>query len=118
MHATHDWRRLFVTHRAQFGRQISPVLFGHGLADQARNPYIGLTAKAWYLPVTHAWMTESLATRYALADEWLAASLPGELTSPRQLLPLPVLGVPGWWDANRDPAFYDNTSYFRPARSR
>ncbi|MEL7450550.1 MAG: DUF3025 domain-containing protein [Pseudomonadota bacterium] len=104
MHTAHDWRRLFVTHRADFGRTIRPVVFGHGLADQARSPYVGLTAKAWYLPVGDAWMAQSLATRYAQVDERLAFSLPGTLTSPRQLLPLPVLGVPGWWDANRDPA--------------
>ena len=31
--------------------------------------------------------------------------------------PLPVLGVPGWWPANQDPAFYDDATVFRPPRS-
>jgi hypothetical protein len=26
---------------------------------------------------------------------------------------LPVLGVPGWWTANEDAAFYADTSVFR-----
>jgi hypothetical protein len=26
---------------------------------------------------------------------------------------LPVLGVPGWWRANQDPAFYADASVFR-----
>ena len=32
------------------------------------------------------------------------------------LLPLPVLGVPGWCDANGDPAYYEDVAVFRPAR--
>ena len=34
----------------------------------------------------------------------------------RELSPLPVLGVPGWWDGNEQEEFYDNTGYFRPGR--
>ena len=30
-----------------------------------------------------------------------------------RLCPLPLLGVPGWWPANADPAFYDDASVFR-----
>ncbi|HMM24565.1 MAG TPA: DUF3025 domain-containing protein [Pseudoxanthomonas mexicana] len=30
------------------------------------------------------------------------------------LTPLPVLGVPGWWDGNADPAFYADAAVFRP----
>jgi hypothetical protein len=26
-----------------------------------------------------------------------------------------VLGVPGWWPANQDPAFYRDAAVFRPA---
>ena len=29
-------------------------------------------------------------------------------------LPLPVLGLPGWWPANDDPNFYDDRAVFRP----
>ena len=52
-------------------------------------------------------------------DKMLAARLAGDddfAASPRELLPLPLLGIPGWWDANHDAAFYDNTAYFRPTR--
>ena len=34
----------------------------------------------------------------------------------RALLPLPVLGIPRWWVANEDPAFYDDAFVFRAAR--
>jgi hypothetical protein len=32
------------------------------------------------------------------------------------LCALPVLGVPGWWSGNEDPAFYEDASVFRPNR--
>ena len=39
-----------------------------------------------------------------------------QLTIPKDLTPLPMLGVPGWWAENTNPAFYTNTDYFRPKR--
>ncbi len=42
-----------------------------------------------------------------------AAHLPGMAAS---MTALPVLGVPGWWPANEDEAFYDDASVFRPPR--
>ncbi|MFG5409680.1 DUF3025 domain-containing protein [Piscinibacter sakaiensis] len=38
--------------------------------------------------------------------------------APPRHRPLPVLGVPGWWPANADPAFYDDPAVFRPAPAR
>ena len=31
-------------------------------------------------------------------------------------LPLPVLGIPGWWPENEKEDFYDDAAVFRPAR--
>jgi hypothetical protein len=31
-------------------------------------------------------------------------------------MPLPVLGVPGWWSANDAADFYDDAEVFRPLR--
>ena len=36
--------------------------------------------------------------------------------SGRSLSPLPILGIPGWWNGNEDPRFYENKSYFRKKR--
>ena len=49
-------------------------------------------------------------------DAWLAQDLTAEKLSCKPFSPLPVLGVPGWWDANQDPAFYEDTRVFRPRR--
>jgi hypothetical protein len=39
------------------------------------------------------------------------------LSHGRELSPLPVLGVPGWWGGNEQENFYENTDYFRPGRN-
>lgn len=49
-------------------------------------------------------------------DAALAARLSAERLASKPFTPLPVLGVPGWWPANADPAFYADAGVFRPAR--
>jgi len=105
----HDWHALFVGCRGAWGAEVRPVVFGHALLEKLSAPYKAITAHA--LPVP-------LAAEASLAevDARVAAALDPALT-PRQLLPLPVLGIPGWAD-NDDQAFYDDPAVFRPARRR
>ena len=42
--------------------------------------------------------------------------LMSDTARPRELSPLPVLGIPGWWPDNERADFYDNTDYFRSGR--
>jgi hypothetical protein len=46
----------------------------------------------------------------------MAADLTAEKLAGKPFAHLPVLGVPGWCAANEDPAFYLDTSVFRPLR--
>ena len=46
----------------------------------------------------------------ALAEVWMS----DEIRCPADLFPLPVLGIPGWWPANADAAFYQDARVFRP----
>ena len=39
--------------------------------------------------------------------------LTSQVLAAKPHLPLPVLGVPGWWDANEAPGFYDDNAVFR-----
>lgn len=97
-----DWHTLFVTQRAQW-RSADLVLFGHALVEKLLQPRKAITA--------HVWLVD------AVSDDALAASLTCERLLARTLLPLPVLGVPGWWSANESPGFYDDGNVFRPPRS-
>jgi hypothetical protein len=114
LHRAHDWHSLFIEHRRQWSASIRPYVIGHGLYQQCLMPHIGLTAKAWYVQVDSEWFDAPLHRQYAEVDR-VASHRLDSLDTPKSLLPLPVLGVPGWYSSNRDPAFYRNSEYFRPA---
>jgi len=105
--AAHDWRRLFVVQRRAWQSDVRAIVFGHALMEKLTAPYRGITAHALHV-------RSSPDTPLAAIDAAVAAALDDGL-SPGRLLPLPVLGIPGWAD-NEDAAYYDDTSVFRPAR--
>ena len=93
--AERNWQTLFITHRALW-RKMRFEVFGHALLEQlAIAPRKALTA--------HVVLGDPLAWP---ADEW----------AKKPFLPLPVLGIPGWWPANEDPAFYADATVFRALR--
>jgi hypothetical protein len=96
-----NWKTLFVDARAEW-RSSRLTIFGHALLEKLMQPRKAITA--------HVWVFEDLT------DDALASSLTPERLSAKDFLPLPVLGVPGWWPANEKPAFYDDAEVFRPAR--
>jgi len=96
-----DWTSLFVEHRTQW-QSARVVVFGHALLEKLMQPRKAITA--------HVWLVDELS------DEALAASLDPKRLAAKDFLPLPVLGVPGWWAANEDPGFYDDVDVFRPPR--
>ncbi|MEO8278202.1 MAG: DUF3025 domain-containing protein [Ideonella sp.] len=98
-----DWHALFVTHRASWA-EARIWLFGHALLEKLVKPRKAITAHAWLVPADLA------------ADQlqpWLAEHLNVLRLASRAHHPLPVLGVPGWWSANRSPAFYADAEVFR-----
>jgi len=109
------WRELFIDRRADVSRSMRFLVFGHGLLDKARAPFVGLTAHALVLDVHPSLFEQPVASLAASLDGSLARAV-DTMASPRELAPLPVLGIPGWWPANETPAFYDDTRYFRPGR--
>jgi Protein of unknown function (DUF3025) len=91
--AARDWTALFLTHRALWAGHRFEV-FGHALLEQLETaPRKGLTA--------FVLLADPLGLN---AGEWAA----------KPFHPLPVLGIPGWWPANEDPAFYADAQVFRP----
>ncbi|WP_293761698.1 DUF3025 domain-containing protein [uncultured Aquitalea sp.] len=113
-----QWHTLFLRHRADWGRRIQPFALGHALWEVGLAPHIGWCGKALALAVEDSFFALDAGARLAELDRRLATLLDDDawLASPRELWPLPLLGIPGWWPDNEDPAFYDNTDYFRPTR--
>ncbi len=102
-----DWQRLFQDLRPLW-QQARLVLFGHALLEKLVTPRKPITAHVYRAPA-------ELPTLQAL-DAWLAADFSAERLAAKPFAHLPVLGVPGWWAGNEDPAFYADTAVFRPPR--
>ncbi len=103
-----DWAFLFDAQRACWGRDWVPFAFGHALIEKLLAPYKRLTAVVVCLPPAGA--TAAAADRSV--SQWIRQAP----LSPPLLSHLPVLGIPGWWPDNEDPAFYEDTAVFRAHR--
>jgi hypothetical protein len=93
-----DWPTLFVARREMWAH-ARITLFGHALLEKLTQPRKAITAHVWVLPES--------------ADVSMPDLLTPERLAARPFLPLPVAGVPGWWPANDDAAFYADTEVFR-----
>jgi hypothetical protein len=102
------WRRLFVELRPLWA-QARLWIFGHALLEQLAMPRKGLTA--------HVWRADAALDSGAAADAWLAAQCTPQALATKPFTPLPVLGVPGWWPANENFSFYDDSLVFRPRKT-
>jgi hypothetical protein len=88
--------------RAQWS-SVQLLIFGHALLEKLLQPRKSITAHVWVVDELH--------------DAAIAASLTVPRLNSRTFMALPVLGVPGWWSANDDPAFYEDAAVFRPQAS-
>ena len=106
--AARDWHSLFVTQRALWA-EARLLVFGHALLEKLTAPRKAVTAHV-LLPPPRA---EGLSV---LDDRALARSLDADYLVQKPFVPLPVLGVPGWWPENESPDFYTDAKVFRPRR--
>ncbi len=120
-----EWHDAFVGHRGCWQGQsdapsVAAMMFGHANYEMATRPFIGLTGKMLALEVPDEFFSQSLRQRIDFIDTTLSEQIAnqGILFDQQQLTPLPLLGVPGWYAANAQPEFYQNTGYFRPKRAR
>ena len=105
----HDWQRLFLDLRPLWA-EARLLLFGHALLEKLVTPYKSITAHVYRSPVPPGCEPDGW-------DAWLASQLTAAGLASKPFTPLPVLGVPGWWAGNENPAFYADTAVFRAARS-
>lgn len=115
-----SWKELFWQRRGDVETSFECLMFGHALYEKALVPYVGMTANCILLACEPSFHGLSWPQKWAWVDAQLV-SLFGQgeiLTSPRNLQPFPLLGMPGWDEANARAEYYDNTRYFRPGRRR
>ena len=99
-----QWQRLFVELRPLW-RQARLVLFGHALLEKLTNPRKSITAHVYRAPAPEGSLDG--------LDHWAAGALRQADLTAKIFLPLPVLGVPGWWAQNEVLSFYDDPLVFR-----
>lgn len=116
--AERRWRELFWERRADVVASMRFLVFGHGLYDSLRAPFLGLCGKVVVVDVEPALLVQPAAARLEAIDALVAARVrdPAGFRSPRELLPLPVLGIPGATPANECAAYYEDERQFRPVR--
>ncbi|NQW94129.1 MAG: DUF3025 domain-containing protein [Polaromonas sp.] len=100
-----DWQRLFIDLRPMW-MDAQLVLFGHALLEKLVSPRKPITA--------HIYRAQPATDSIAKLDAWIAADLSAAKLASKPFLPLPVLGVPGWWAENEKLSFYEDILVFRP----
>ena len=102
--------------------QAAVYIFGHALLEQLIQPRKPLCAHSVVIEVSPSFFALSLAERIHYLDDKLAHYMDELLSTnhvtPRQLAPLPILGVPHFWAENTDARFYEDTHVFRNGRQR
>jgi hypothetical protein len=113
-----QWKELFWQRREQMHTNMGFYIFGHGLYEKALQPYVGMTGQGLSVRVEQEFFNWDLADRLAHLDKCVADYLnrPEHCKTTAELHPVPLLGVPGWTEANEQAAYYDNTTYFRAGR--
>ena len=103
-----DWKKLFGELRYEW-QSAHIVIFGHALLEKLVAPYKSITAHVFRIP------SDVDAKDEQALDDWLSNNLQPEYLATKPYLPLPVLGIPGWWPENEDLSFYSDTQVFRVA---
>ncbi|HEX7560309.1 MAG TPA: DUF3025 domain-containing protein [Usitatibacter sp.] len=109
------WKDLFWRRRSEVEASMGFFAFGHGLYEQALEPYLGMVAKTVFIDAPRSFFSLPRDARLARADELVAAhfSERARFPSPRSMAPMPVLGIPGWHPGTALESFYDDAQHFR-----
>jgi len=81
-------------------------LFGHALLEKLVTPRKPITA--------HVYLARPATESIASLDLWIAGDISAQKLASKPFVPLPVLGVPGWWAENEKLSFYEDLLVFRP----
>jgi hypothetical protein len=114
----HQWRSVFLEQRSAFSQHVEPWLFGHALMEKLVTPYKSITAHAWVVMAPDDFFAMPHHARRDRLDLQVANELAQRALndlSTKSFMPLPVLGIPGWWQS-QDRQFYDDATVFRPKR--
>ena len=96
------WRELFWENRERASAALRVLVIGHAVMEKALEPWPGIACKTIFVPAG--------SDADAAAYSWLGALQPG--ATPRDMSPLPIYGLPGWYPG-QSAEFYGDARYFR-----
>jgi len=102
------WKEMFWHRRTELAKTTRFFAFGHSLYEKSLDPYLGMVAKTVFVPLSDARGADEEVARY-FSDR-------GNFTRPKDMAPMPVLGVPGWHPDTEREVFYDDPQHFRGPR--
>ncbi len=111
----HRWRDALYGRRRMFGSDAQVWLFGHALMEKLVAPRKAITAHTRVVFAAGDYFGLAHDAQRAWIDERIAGELSDGGLTTAWFTPLPVLGVPGWWEG-QDDAFYADAAVFRPKR--
>ncbi len=123
-----DWQGSLINSRANWDNPRQPqanskatvYIFGHALLEQLIQPRKPLCAHSIVINVSQDFFGLLTAERIIYLDDKLAEYMDDLLSqdtvTPRQLAPLPILGVPHFWSENSNADFYKDDFVFRRGR--
>lgn len=122
-----DWRNCLVTPRhawhnpycASTNDKAQLFIFGHALLEQLITPRKPLCSHTLIITMPATFFHLSLSAKLHTLDKKLRQTLDALLVdgvTPRQFNPLPVLGVPHFWQENSNATFYQDDFVFRAGR--
>lgn len=122
-----DWQQCLIDHRPYWHNPNSPkdsdkakiFIFGHALLEQLITPRKPLCSHTLIVSVPPLFFGLTKDKQHTFLDDCLSHRLEQLLqdgVTPKQLNPLPILGVPHFWQENQQPQFYQDTFVFRKGR--
>ena len=111
----HQWVDALYAGRERFVQDAQLWLFGHAAMEKLVAPRKAITVHTRVVWAPDDFFGQAFDARRAWLDAEVSSQLAREGLSTATFTPLPVLGVPGWWEP-QDEAFYSDTTVFRPKR--
>ena len=113
--AQRRWTQAFQTDA--FSTRMKLAISGHAMLEKYLSPYKAMTAKAILVHLSKKKFELTREQQLIFLDRFIAENLRNEkcLTRPACLAPLPLAGIPGWWQGEKqDTQFYNDLLVFRP----
>lgn len=114
--AAKRWTELFWERREELTQVARFFVIGHGLYEKILRPFPQLAGPTLTLEVAQDDLSLPLSQFIPHLDLKLSAILAdtNKITRPRDLPPLPIAGIPGWFPGNQEAEFYADKDVFRP----